>query len=164
MAIRRVSLLVAVTGIFVLAASGSANAAALRVSGALIETSSGTCGEPVWTGAVATIHCVGLAETWTGDISGTGVFDEAVSLNFFSGEVHVSGTETFRGCVGGSCGTLESAYQGSGRLNLETFAVVFISGEQHFTDGTGGLETAKGSVRFSLIGEGPSSYQGLIVI
>jgi hypothetical protein len=40
---------------------------------------------------------IGLVEEWEGGISGTGVFDEAISLNFVSGGVHVSGTETFEG-------------------------------------------------------------------
>jgi len=49
-------------------------------------------------------------------------------------------------------------------LDLETFAVIFIEGEQHFTGGAGGLDGAKGSVSFSLIGEGPATYQGFIVL
>ncbi len=60
--------------------------------------------------------------------------------------------------------TLEWAFQGSGKLDLETFAVIFIEGEQHFTGGTGGLDGARGSVVFSLIGEGPATYHGFIVL
>ncbi|MGH2576761.1 MAG: hypothetical protein ACRDG9_03265 [Actinomycetota bacterium] len=157
------TLIVAQLAVFMLAGMNVVSAANVRVFGTITETFPGTCGEPAWTGAVVKIQCFGLEETWAGGISGTGIFDEARSLNVVSGEVHVSGTETFVGCVGVSCGTLEWAFQGAGKLDLETFAI-FIEGEQHFTDGTGGLDGAKGSVSFSLIGEGPATYQGFIVL
>jgi hypothetical protein len=160
----RVSLIVAQLTVFMLAGSNVANAANVRVTGRITEVSSGTCGDFGLTGRLLTFQCVGLVDTWAGGISGTGVFDEAVSVNVVSGEVLVSGTETFVGCVGATCGTLGWAYQGSGRLDLETFAVIFIEGEQHFTEGTGGLDGAKGSVSFWLIGEGPATYQGFIVL
>ena len=164
MRIARVSLIVAQLAVFMLAATNVASAANVRVTGTITETFPGTCGEPAWTGAVVRIQCAGLEETWAGSISGSGTFDEARSLNVVSGEVYVSGTETFIGCVGATCGTLEWTFQGSGKLDLETFALIFIEGEQHFTGGSGGLEGAKGSVRFSLVGEGPATYEGFIVL
>ena len=164
MMIGRISLIVAQIAMFMLAATNVANAATVRVTGTITETSPGTCGQPVWTGAVGTIRCIGLEETWEGGISGTGVFDEAISFNVGSGELHVSGTETFVGCVGRSCGTLEWAYQGSGKLDLQSFSVISIDGVQHFTGGTGGLAGAKGWVSFSLVGEGPATYRGLVVL
>jgi hypothetical protein len=150
--------------VFMLAGTSVANAANVRVTGTIMEVSSGTCGEFVLTGRMLKGQCHGLIDTWAGGISGTGVFDEAVSVNVVSGEVLVSGTETFVGCVGASCGTLGWAYQGSGRLDLEAFALIFIEGEQHFTGGAGGLDGAKGSVSFSLIGEGRATYEGFIVL
>ncbi len=164
MRIARVILIAAQLAVFMLAGTNVAKAANVRVTGTITEVSSGTCVNFAITGRLLTFQCVGLIDTWAGGISGTGVFDEAVSVNGVSGEVLVSGTETFVGCVGATCGTLGWAYQGSGRLDLETFAVIFIEGEQHFTEGTGGLDGAKGSVSFSLIGEGPATYQGFIVI
>lgn len=164
MRIARVPMIVAQLAVLILAATNPANAATVRVVGTITETSPGTCGEPAFAGRMVAIQCIGLEDTWAGGISGTGVFDEAVTLNLVSGRVLVSGTEIFEGCVGTNCGTLEWAYQGSGRLNLETFAVIFIEGEQHFTGGTGGLEGARGSVGFSLIGEGPATYQGHVVL
>ncbi|HYT79353.1 MAG TPA: hypothetical protein VEQ37_08865 [Actinomycetota bacterium] len=95
---------------------------------------------------------------------GTGFFDEFVSINIVSGKLLISGTETFDGCVDVNCGTLEWFYQGSGQVDLQTFEPVFINGEQHFTGGTGGLAGARGSVRFSKIGENPATYEGIIVL
>ena len=164
MRIGRVSFGVALLGMFILGVADVANAANVRVTGTITEMSPGTCGDFVLTGRMLKGQCNGLIETWAGGISGTGIFDEAVSINLVSGQVLVSGTETFVGCVGAVCGTLRSAYHGSGRMNLDTFAVIIIEGEQHFTDGTGGLRGAKGSVRFSLIAEGPATYEGFIVL
>jgi hypothetical protein len=76
----------------------------------------------------------------------------------------VSGTATFVGSVGAVSGTLEWAYQGSGRLDLQTFAVVFIDGEERIIGASGGLSGAHGSITFSLIGEGPATYEGIIVL
>jgi len=164
MRIGRVSHLVSIVAVLVLGATGVANASTARVSGTITEVSPGTCGDFVLRGQMLSLHCEGLVDAWAGGISGSGVFDEAVSLNLVSGAVQVSGAETFDGCVGVSCGTLEWTYHGSGRIDLATFAVVFINGEQHFTGGTGGLEEAKGSLRFSLIGAGPATYEGSIVL
>jgi hypothetical protein len=93
----RVSLIVAQLTVFMLAGSNVANAANVRVTGRITEVSSGTCGDFGLTGRLLTFQCVGLVDTWAGGISGTGVFDEAVSVNVVSGEVLVSGTETFVG-------------------------------------------------------------------
>lgn len=163
MQIKKVSLLVA-TLAFALASPGVANAETVRVTGTIMETAPGTCSSPVLTGAVGRIECTGLEETWTGGLSGIGVFDEVIFLNFESGEIHISGTESFTGCVGARCGRLEWAYQGFGKLDLETFAVLFIRGVQHLTGGTGGLSGARGSIGFSLIGEGPATYEGHVVL
>jgi hypothetical protein len=162
MGIKRMSVLMA-TLAFVLASPRLAAAETVRVTGTITETAPGICSLPVLTGTVARIECVGLEDTWTGGVSGIGVFDEAISLNFVSGEVHIRGTETFTGCVGASCGGLEWAYEGFGKLDLETFAVLYIRGVQHLTGGTGGLSGARGSIGFSLIGEGPATYEGVVV-
>jgi len=164
MRIRRVLLMAALLAVFVLAAPSVVNAASLRVTGTIAEVSPGTCGDFVLTGKRLKVHCEGLVETWAGGISGTGFFDERVSINIVSGELRVSGTETFVGCVGAVCGTLEWVYHGLGKFDLQTFEPIFINGEQHFTGGTGGLDGAKGSVMFALLGEGPATYQGFIVL
>lgn len=163
MRIKRMSLLV-MTLAFVLATPGVANAETVRVTGTITETAPGSCSTPVFTGTVGRIECTGLRETWTGGLSGIGVFDEAISLNFVSGELHISGTETFTGCLGASCGGLEWAYEGFGKLDLETFAVLFIRGVQHLTGGTGDMSGARGSIGFSLVGEGPATYAGFVVL
>ena len=120
--------------------------------------------DPIQTGAVGHLECVGLQEVWAGDISGTATFDEAVTLNFVSGRVGISGTATFVGSVGSVSGTIEWAYQGSSRLDLQTFSVVFIDGEERIVGACGGLAGAHGSIRFSLIGEGPATCGGFIVL
>jgi hypothetical protein len=107
---------------------------------------------------------VELQEVWAGDITGTALFDEAVTLNFVSGRVGISGTATFVGSVGGVSGTIQWAYQGSGRLDLQTLSVVFIDGEERIVGASGGVAGAHGSIRFSLIGEGPATYEGVIVL
>ena len=163
MVIKKLSFLVA-TVAFVLALPSVASAETVRVTGTITETAPGTCSPPVLTGMVGRIECIGLEETWAGGLTGTGVFDEAISLNFVSGELHISGTETFTGCVGETCRGLEWAYEGFGKLDLETFAVLFIRGVDHVTGATGGLSGARGSISFSLIGEGPATYEGHVVL
>jgi hypothetical protein len=149
----------------VLAGTSVANAATVRVTGTSFETSPGTCGEPTLTGMVLRIQCDEKKETWSGDISGTGTFDEAISLNLVTGEIRVNGTEIITdACVDGRCGTLESTWHGSGRLDLETGAVILIQGEQRITGGTGSLDGAKGSLKLSLIGDGPATYDGIVVL
>jgi Phage integrase family len=132
MRIGRTTLVGALLGVLVLGTPGVANARTVHVTGTITETSGGTCGQPVWISPlVVTIRCVGLEETWEGGIAGIGVFDEARSLNLASGELSVSGTETFEGCVGASCGSLEWAFRGSGKLDVETFSHLFIDGSQN---------------------------------
>jgi len=160
-----VALGVALGAVLVLAGSSVANAATVRVTGTSFETSPGTCGEPTLTGMVLWIQCDEKKETWSGDISGTGTFDEAISLNLVTGEIRVNGTEIIAdACVDGRCGTLESTWHGSGRLDLETGAVILIQGEQRITGGTGSLDGAKGSLKLSLIGDGPATYDGIVVL
>ena len=163
MRIRKMLLLLA-TLAFVLIFPGVASAETVRVTGTVTETDPGICSTPVFTGTVGRIECTGREETWTGGLSGTGIFDEAISLNFVSGELHISGTETFTGCVGASCGSLEWAFEGFGKLDLETFADLTIRGVQHLTGGTGGLSAARGSIGFSLLGDGPATYDGFVVL
>lgn len=165
MKLARISLVPAAVAALMFVATNAANAATVSVAGTTVETSQGICGEPAWTGMVGTIHCVEKTETWTGDISGTGTFDEAISLNLVTGEIRVSGTAVITdACVDGYCGTLESTWHGSGRFDLETGAVILIEGQQRFTGGTGDLDGAKGSIRFELVGEGPATYEGFVVL
>lgn len=73
--------LVVATIASVLASPRVANAETVRVTGTITETAPGTCSLPVLTGTVGRIECVGLEETWTGGLSGIGVFDETILLN-----------------------------------------------------------------------------------
>lgn len=106
MGLKRMSPLMATLAL-VLVSPGVANAETVRVAGTITETAPGNCSPPVVTGSVGRIDCVGLEETWGGGLTGIGIFDEAISLNFVSGEIHISGTETFTGCVGADCGSLQ---------------------------------------------------------
>ena len=164
MKVGEVSVIVALLGVSVLAPATPASAATVRVAGTITVVSEPPCEAPVFAGVIARCHTEGFIDTWAGGISGTGFFDERVSINIVSGELRVSGTETFVGCVGAVCGTLEWVYHGLGKFDLQTFEPIFINGEQHFTGGTGGLDGAKGSVMFALLGEGPATYQGFIVL
>jgi hypothetical protein len=156
---------VALLGVFVLAPATLASAATVRVSGTTTEVFEPPCEDPVFTGVIGRCHTEGHIETWAGSISGTGVFDEDATLNFVTGEFHASGSEIITdACVGDRCGTLELTWHGSGLVNLETFALISADGQQRFTGGTGDLEGAKGSLTFSLVGEGVASYEGSIVL
>jgi hypothetical protein len=159
--LQRRSLAGALLGIMLLTGSGLANATTVRVAGTITETSPGSCDVVSTMGVVTTVLCVGIEETWAGGISGTGSFDELISLNLVSGQLHISGTETFDGCVGTRCGTLEWTYEASGMLDLET-GTLSLHGTQHFTVGTGGLLDASGAVRFSLIGDEPATFEGSV--
>ena len=149
---------------FVFAAPGVASAETVQVSGTFTETSPGSCGQPVGTGMVVRVLCVGLEEIYAGGLSGTGVFDEAVTLNVSTGRFQISGTETFVGCLDGSCGTLEWAFHGTGKLDLATFNIISAKGVNYLTGGAGGLAEARGAIMFSLIGEGPATYEGFVVL
>jgi hypothetical protein len=154
-----------VVALFLPAGVTAAKAAVVDVSGSTLETSQGICANLCGWGWWARSIAVEKTETWTGDVSGTGTFDETVSLNLGSGEIRVSGTAIItNACVDGYCGTLGSTWHGSGRLDLETGAVILIEGQQRITDGTGGLNGAKGSIRFELVGEGPATYEGFVVL
>jgi hypothetical protein len=164
MRIRRAALTVALLTAAALFASGAANAATVSVSGTITEGSTGTCSGFALTGKIFSFHCDGLTETWAGGISGTGFFDLDVSINVVSGEILGSGAETFVGCVGVNCGTLDWVFHSSGKVDLETLTDISSAGEQHFTGGTGDLVGAAGSVRFSTVGTNPSTYEGFVVL
>jgi len=143
---------------------GVAGAATIPVTGTIATTSEGTCGDFVQTGEMFRVHCEGVTETWTGGISGTGTFTLDVAVNAVSGEVIGSGSETFVGCVDTNCGTLTWDFHSSGKTDLTTFIDISSHGEQHFTGGTGDLAGASGSVRFSTIGQNPTTYEGHVVL
>jgi hypothetical protein len=164
MRIGRILALAGLVPLLLVAPAVTASAATVRVTGTTTETSPGTCSELVFTGRIGTILCEGLVEDWDGGIEGTGVFNEERTLNFASGQLLIRGTETVDACVGVNCGTLESTFQASGKLDLQTFEF-FLTGEQHFTGGTGDLTGARGSVMFSLpIGADSATYEGFIVL
>ena len=54
-------------------------------------------------------------------------------------------------------------FHDSGKADLQTFEVIFINGEEHFTGGTGDLADAHGSVRFSAVGSNPATYEGFVL-
>src|SRR5262245_19232770 len=143
---------------------GVAGAATIPVTGTISHGSDGTCGDFVQTGEMFRVHCEGGTETWTGGISGTGTFTLDVAVNAVSGEVIGSGSETFVGCVDTNCGTLTWEFHSSGKTDLTTFIDISSHGEQHFTGGTGDLAGASGSVRFSTIGQNPTTYEGHVVL
>ena len=114
------------------------------------------------TGKMFRFSCEGT-ETFTGGLSGTGSFDQVFSLNLASGELLATGTETFVGCVGANCGTLDWTFHVSGKFDLQTNTLISGHGEQHFTAGTGDLAGASGSVRVTAVSEAVSTYEGVVV-
>jgi hypothetical protein len=164
MRIRRASLILGLLLAGALATCSVVGAANVRVTGTITEGSPGVCSGFALQGETFSFHCDGMTETWTGGVSGIGVFSEDLQINVVSGELHGSGTETLTGCVGTDCGTLDWVFHGSGKFDLQTLTVIFFHGEQHFTGGAGDLAGASGSVRFSDVGTNPGSYQGSVVI
>ena len=165
MKVREAFVILTLVGVFVLAPATLASAATVRVTGTTTEVLEPPCEQPVFTGVIARCHREGLIETWAGGISGTGVFDEDATLNLVTGVFQASGSETITDtCVGDRCGTLELTWHGSGLVDLETGALLSAHGQQRITGGTGDLEGAKGSLTFSLAGEGPATYEGSIIL
>jgi hypothetical protein len=149
---------------FALVLSGAAGAAAVPVTGTITseplvcDFAGGTV-----TGQVFRFHCDGT-ETWSGGLAGTGSFEQEFSLNLASGEILAKGTETFVGCLGVRCGTLDWEFQGSGKFDLQTNTLISGHGEQHFTGGSGDLSGASGSVRFTNLSDTFSTYEGSVVL
>jgi hypothetical protein len=115
------------------------------------------------TGQMFRFSCEGT-ETFTGGLSGTGSFDEVFSLNLKSGELLISGTETFVGCVDASCGTLDWTFKASGKFDLQTNTLTSGHGEAHITGGTGDLAGASGSFTLTAVSETVSTYEGVVVL
>jgi len=162
---REVSVIVALLGVLVLAPATPASAATVRVMGTITVVFEPPCEAPVVTGVIVRCHTEGFIDTWAGGISGTGSYDENVTLNLMTGVFYLSGSETIGdACVGDRCGTLESTFHGSGLVDLETGALIFADGQQRFTGGTGALEGSKGSILFSFIGADSATYEGSIVL
>jgi hypothetical protein len=158
-------IVVALLGVFVLAPATPASATTVRVTGTITTVHEPPCEAPVFAGVIARCHTEGFIDRWAGGISGTGLYDENVTLNLLTGRFVLRGSETINdACVGDRCGTLESTFHASGLVDLETFDLIFADGQQRFTGGTGDLEGAKGSIVFSFIGEGPATYEGSIVL
>jgi pimeloyl-ACP methyl ester carboxylesterase/plasmid stabilization system protein ParE len=165
MRVREAFIIVALLGVIVLAPATPASAATVRVTGTITVVSEPPCEAPFVTGVIVRCHTEGFIDTWAGGISGTGVYDENVTLNFVTGVFYLSGSETISdACVGDRCGTLESTFHASGLVDLETFAIIFADGQQRFISGTGDLKGAKGSILFSFIDGDPATYEGSIVL
>jgi hypothetical protein len=125
----------------VTAASGGA---AQRVTATTTLVTGSTCTTPVQKGKVTVQHCTGGIETWSGDITGTGVYSFDRITNLASGTaVLINGVETIEdACVLGTCGgDLFSKWhehdQRSGSFLIE----------QSFHGGTGPFARAHGSIR-----------------
>ena len=114
------------------------------------------------TGQMFRFSCEGT-ETLTGGLSGTGSFDQVFSLNLASGELLTTGTETFVGCVGTNCGTLDWEFQASGKFDIQTNTLISAHGETHITGGTGDLAGASGSFTLTAVSESVSTYKGVVV-
>jgi hypothetical protein len=165
MKLRAKLLLMALAGALWAAAPPVASAATLPVSGTFITVSEGSCGNFVQTGLVLRFTCADATETWTGGLSGSGTFDSEVTVNLVTGQFTEAGSEEFVGCVGqDSCGTLTWSYHATGQVDLLTGQIVAAQGEQHFTGGTGDLAGAHGSIRFSLLGDDPATYEGTVIL
>ena len=95
-------------------------------------------------GNVTRQHCTGGRETWSGDITGTGIYEYDKVTNLSSGTaVLLNGVETiFDACVLDTCeGNLYSKWH-EHDLSSGSFHI-----EQSFDGGTGSFTRAHGSIR-----------------
>ena len=103
-----------------------------------------TCSAPVQKGNVAIRHCTDGEETWSGDITGTGIYSYDDLTNLTTGvRVVGNGVETiYNACVLGTCGgTLYS------RWNEQDLPTGSFHIEQSFQGGTGPFAHAHGSIQ-----------------
>ena len=95
----------AVIGLCVAGTASSAASQRVTASTTLVEGS--TCTTPVQKGKNLVVeHCTGGVETWSGDITGTGIYSFDRVTNLASGTaVLMNGVETIEdACVLGTCG------------------------------------------------------------
>jgi hypothetical protein len=141
----RASLALVFLAVIGLCVSGTASSAGTqRVTATTTFVSGSICTPAVQQGNVTRQHCTGGVETWSGDITGTGVYSFDRVTNLSSGTaVLLNGVETiFNACVLGTCeGNLYSKWhehdQRSGSFLIE----------QSFHGGTGPFTRAHGSIR-----------------
>ena len=151
MRLRRTSLAVAFLAVVGLSVAGIASSAGTQ---AVTTTTAGIphttiCTTAVQTGNVTRQHCSGGQETWSGDISGLGIYSYDRMKNLATGTTHtVNGVETItNACVGTVCGgTLFSRWT-EADLPSDTSASATTHIEQSFTGGTGNFTNAHGSIR-----------------
>jgi hypothetical protein len=106
--------------------------------------SGATCSAPVQRGNVTLSHCANGIETWSGDITGIGIYEYDKVTNLSSGTaVLLNGVETiFDACVLDTCeGNLYSTWH-EHDLSSGSFLI-----EQSFHGGTGPFTRAHGSIR-----------------
>jgi hypothetical protein len=142
---RRGLLLTVATVVIGLSAAATASGAGTRPVTATAEVvQAATCSAPVQRGNVEIRHCTDGEETWSGDITGTGIFSYDSITNLTTDvRVVVNGVETIsNACVLDTCGgTLYS------RWNEQDLPTGSFHIEQSFRGGTGPFAQAHGSIQ-----------------
>jgi hypothetical protein len=141
----RASLALAFLAVVGLCVAGTASSAGTqRVTATTTFVSGSTCSTPVQQGNVTRQHCTGGVETWSGDITGTGIYAFDRVTNLSSGTaVLQNGVETiYNACVLGTCGGNLYSKWHEHDLSSGSFHI-----EQSFHGGTGPFARAHGSIR-----------------
>ena len=156
MRFRRAPLALAVLAVVGLGVAGTASSAGTQpvtATTAGADPSTTTCTLPVQKGNVTFVHCTNGQETWSGDITGLGIYSYDRVTNLKTGVRNViNGVETIENaCVLGICGgTLYSRWN-ENDLPTDTSAPVTFHIEQSFQGGTGAFTNAHGSIRYDTV-------------
>ena len=142
---RRLFVSIAIVVIGLSAATPASGAGTRPVTATTVTESGATCTDPpVQKGNVEIRHCSGGVETWSGDITGLGVYSYDSVTNLKTGvRVVMNGVETiYNACVLGVCGG--DLYSRWNEQDLKSGTTHI---EQSFQGGTGALAKAHGSIR-----------------
>jgi hypothetical protein len=144
----------------------AASATTVPITGTIIPGSDGTCSPPAVEGPHVRWQCSGATETYTGDLSSTATaaFTVDGDFNTKSGVTRTRGHETFSGCLGDACGTLDWNWHVTFRTVPETLELLGGSGQARITGGTGALAGAIGSFRITCEPLAPCSYKGHVTL
>jgi hypothetical protein len=144
----------------------AASATTVPITGTIIPGSDGTCSPPAVEGPHVRWQCSGATETYTGDLSSTATaaFTVDGDFNTKSGVTRTRGHETFSGCLGDACGTLDWNWHVTFRTVPETLELLGGSGQARITGGTGALAGAIGSFRITCEPLAPCGYKGHVTL
>jgi hypothetical protein len=142
--------------------AATASAAVTPISGTITPVTEGACTPPSVEGPHVRWQCTGATERYDGDLSSAAdaVYSVRGAFNMQSGVTRTGGRETFTGCAGGQCGTLEWSWHVTFRTVPETLELLGAHGQARITGGSGDLAGAKGSFTIACEPLALCTYEG----